>query len=71
MAALLKRRTPAPDPLAEIDAWRTDRLAAHDEYLRTYPDQHLVEGLRKQFVAVLDARVAELTAAHLARMSQR
>jgi hypothetical protein len=63
-----KRRTPAPDPReAELYAWRTARLAEHDEYLRTFPDQHLVEGLRKQFAAVIDARVAEVRAAHLAR----
>ena len=59
-----RKRKRAPDPRdAELDAWRTARLAEHDEYLRTFPDQQLVEGLRKQFAAVINARVAEVRAA--------
>ena len=53
----LKPRATLPlDPVAEIDAWRTERLAAHEEYLPTYHDRHLIDGQREQYAAVIDAK---------------
>jgi hypothetical protein len=70
-----RREHANPDPceagLAEIDRWRTERLSAHEEVLRTYPDRHLVEAQRVWYARVIEARAAELRAEYLARTAKR
>jgi site-specific DNA-cytosine methylase len=66
---MFKQRKTAPDPyedgLREIQAWRADFIACHEEFLlHEFPDRHLVElveKLRQQRQAIGNARVAELT----------
>jgi hypothetical protein len=68
-----KRRTPQPiDPgLEEIERWRIELLTAEEEFVRSYPDRHLVDGHRAQVTAIANAHAAELRAAYLARSAQR
>jgi hypothetical protein len=72
---MVKKRTREPVPgeadFAEIDRWRTEQLAAHQEFLRTYPDRHLVEAQRVWYARVIEARAAELRAECLARTAKR
>jgi len=63
-----KRRAPKIDAgLEEIRAWHDWFVGAHEQILRDWPDQHLVEQERAKIAALAAAIRERMTGDYLAR----
>ena len=66
--ALFQKRAVPPDPgLQEIRAWHDWFVGAHEQILRDWPDQHLVEQERAKIAALAAAIRERMTSEYLAR----